>query len=357
MFGGDGTSNVLRMTLTIGVDELNVADGAMISRDLTLPGPNGTTTIRRGTVVDPALRARIARLRGTLLHVVSPGPGDVEQGRASQLVAESIVGDGITLEPPHQGQVIVRSQFDGLLRVRGSDVIRLNRLGTFLLATALDGRVVESDETVAVVKASSLWVPTASVDEAINRAGSAGLIRVRAFSVHRAAFVAGTRVRAVAIRGATGSLRRTLGEYDTDLAETVQVSDDPPEIARTLADLADRGTGIALVAGSIVLDPGDPFLVALESSRSRIVLRGAPIDPGTMFWVAYVGEMVVFGLASCEMYGRLSVLDLMLPYALAREEIDQTLIAELGYGGLLHQTYSARRRGPAQPDGPVDDGS
>ena len=51
-----------------------------------------------------------------------------------------------------------------------------------------------------------------------------------------------------------------------------------------------------------------------------------------------------FGLASCELYGRTSVLDLMLPYALAREPITAPLLAQLGYGGLLGNTMRARRR-------------
>jgi hypothetical protein len=74
-----------------------------------------------------------------------------------------------------------------------------------------------------------------------------------------------------------------------------------------------------------------------------VICRGAPIDPGTMFWVAYVGKTACFGLASCEMYGRLSILDLILPYALAGEPITPGLVADLGYGGLLQQTYAARR--------------
>ena len=57
---------------------------------------------------------------------------------------------------------------------------------------------------------------------------------------------------------------------------------------------------------------------------------------------------VCFGLASCEMYGRLSVLDLILPFALAREPIIPGLFAELGYGGLLQQTFAARH-GEAEP--------
>jgi hypothetical protein len=67
-----------------------------------------------------------------------------------------------------------------------------------------------------------------------------------------------------------------------------------------------------------------------------------------MFWVAYAGDVPILGLASCEMYGRLSILDLLLPYALAGEPITRGLLADLGYGGLLHTTQTAR--GAARSD-------
>ncbi len=348
---------MLRLSLTIGTDDLDLADGALVCRDLSLPSANNASTIRRGTVVDGALRKTLSRYPGLQLDVVCPEPGDIEQPTASRLVAEALAADGIQLESPHQGQVIVRALRDGLLRVRGDVIIRLNALGTFLVATALDGRLVAAGDTIAVVKAARLWMASNDVTLAIEAARPGDVLRVAPFSLRRAAFVVGSRVRAGGVRGAIESLGRTLAAYGTELAETVRVSDEPAEIASTLEDLARRGTEIVLVAGSIVLDPGDPFIVGLESLRARITVRGAPIDPGTMFWVAYVGEMVVFGLASCEMYGRLSVLDLTLPYALAREEIDVTLLSELGYGGLLDQTFSARRRVPLRRDADVDDGS
>jgi hypothetical protein len=104
-----------------------------------------------------------------------------------------------------------------------------------------------------------------------------------------------------------------------------------------------RGTQVLGTAGSIVLDPEDPFLQALSRIDAKLVRRGAPIDPGTMFWVAYSGDVPFFGLASCEMYGKLSIIDLFLPYALAGQTIDNELISRLGYGGLLNDTHVVRR--------------
>jgi molybdopterin biosynthesis enzyme len=116
----------------------------------------------------------------------------------------------------------------------------------------------------------------------------------------------------------------------------------PEEIARHYHELLRNNVELVLVAGSIVLDPQDPYLSALEHVDARLIRRGAPIDPGTMFWVAYAGDVPFFGLASCEMYGKLSIFDLFLPYALAGEPITNELISQLGYGGLLNDTQIAR---------------
>ncbi len=61
-----------------------------------------------------------------------------------------------------------------------------------------------------------------------------------------------------------------------------------------------------------------------------------------MFWIADWDGSPIFGLASCEMYGRTSVFDLALPYALAGERLDRATFARLAHGGLLLDTQVAR---------------
>lgn len=332
---------MIRTTLTIGADDLAAVEGALVCRDLALGSGEGT--IRRGTVVDRALRERLARHVGRRLVVVVPEAGELSQPEASERIARAVAGEGVRAEPPHQGQVILRAARPGLVRVRGDVVERINQTQAALLATSLDGRVVGESDTLAVVKAPSLWEPVAGPKriEELTRGGAT--VRVASFAPRRAVFLVGERVRAASVGAAQASLGKTLESFGSRLTETIAVGDDAAAIAARLIGAIERGAEVVLVAGSIVLDPGDPFLQAIERLGGRIVCRGAPIDPGTMFWVAYLGSVACFGLASCEMYGRLSVLNLLLPYALAGEPIDQRLVASLGYGGLLDQTFAARR--------------
>ena len=334
---------MIRHSLVVGVDDLATYDGAVVCRDVTVDLPTGSRTIRRGTPVDAPLRSQLALRPGVRVDVLYPDPGDVEQPEVSRRVANLLVGEGVTSEPPHQGQVIVRAARAGVARIRGETVRRLNATESVLVATALDGRVVKPAETIVVIKAARLWVSAEDTAIALAVVDKPATVRVAGFRAQRAAFIAGPRTRVGNIETAAANLGRALGRFGTRLVDTRQISDDPDTIKSTYRQQVDAGVEIILIAGSIVLDPGDPFLVALEAAGGRTTCLGAPVDPGTMFWVGYLDRTVLMGLASCEMYGRLSVLDLILPYAAAGERVDSGLLAELGYGGLLDQTFTARQ--------------
>jgi hypothetical protein len=326
-------------------DELAGLSGAVLCRDLTLIANGRRVSLRRGTPLGEALERLPPNGTELTLHILVPDPGDIIQEEASERLARGIAGEGIQPTEPHQGQVDLRATAFGVLRVDGRRIARLNGDGLALIATGLDGRVVEPDEVVAIVKAAELLAPESGVARLLAEAGEEPLVRVKPFIRRRVALVAGTRIREANLKVSSKHLASGLERFGAELAGVARASDDPGEIAALYRSLRDDGAELILVAGSIVLDPEDPFLAALDGADARLVRRGAPIDPGTMFWVAYAGDVPMFGLASCEMYGRLSIFDLFLPYALAGEPITDELISTLGYGGLLNHTQSARRPG------------
>lgn len=325
-------------------DDLSAFAGAVLCRDISAPSDGKPVTIRRGVPLAEALERLPWRHDGIEITVLVPDAGELAQPDASARLAEGVAGPGIAPDSPHQGQVNLRAAIAGLLRVDPAAVARLNRSGVALVATALDGRVVREGETVAIVKAPALFVESAKVERALGRLRGRPVVRVAPFRAQRVALVAGTRIRRAQLEVATRHLSSHLEHFGAQLIATRHLdNDDPGEIARTYRALLEDGVELVLTAGSIMLDPEDPFIVAARRVRARIACIGAPIDPGTMFWVAYAGEVPMFGLASCELYGRLSIFDLLLPYALAGEPITRDLLAELGYGGLLSETQHARR--------------
>lgn len=325
-------------------DDPSAYPDAVLCRDLTLTSVKPTVTIRRGTALVEAIERLPEGTTGITFDILVPDPGDLEQPDASMMLAEGIIGPGIDLEGPHQGQMNLHAQDFGLLRVDVEALHRLNRSGAALVATGLDGRVVSAGETVAIVKAPELYLAGDAVRRALSYTRGEAVLRVAPFKVERVGFLAGTRIHPANLKVASRQISATLARFGARIVGTRHLDTDTPEaIAAAYQELLDAGAEVMLVAGSIVLDPADPFLTALRRIGARVVKRGAPIDPGTMFWVAYAGDVPFFGLASCELYGRTSVLDLFLPYALAKEEISRRLISESGYGGLLVETQQARR--------------
>ncbi len=325
-------------------DDPSAFTGAVLCRDITIPSDGKPVTIRRGVLLAEALQRLPQRADRLEIAVLVPDDGELEQPDASARLAEGVAGPGVAQEPPHQGQVNLRAAIAGLLRVDGAAVARLNRSGVALVATALDGRVVQEGETVAIVKAPALFVDEGRVERALARLRGRPILRVAPFRVQRVAMVAGTRIRPAQLQVATRHLSAHLERFGARLVAIRHLdNDDPSEIAHTYRALLEEGVELVLIAGSIMLDPEDPFIVAARRIRARVACIGAPVDPGTMFWVAYAREVPMFGLASCELYGRLSIFDLLLPYALAGELITRDLLAELGYGGLLSETQHARR--------------
>src|SRR5262249_57704269 len=136
--------------------------------------------------------------------------GEVAEREGSVRLAAARAGPGVQTEPPHQGQVVLRASEPGLLRVAGRQVVRFNRVGAALLATSLDGRVVDAGETVGIVKAARLWNPAEALRRAEEVVGGAPLLRVAPFVVRDAAFLAGQRIRTANFQAAPGHFRKTL---------------------------------------------------------------------------------------------------------------------------------------------------
>jgi hypothetical protein len=326
--------------------------GAVLCRDLTWTGDGKRTSLRRGTPLTDALDQLPNEAGDLELHLLVPDEGDITQDAASERIARRISGAGLVLNPPHQGQVDLRAAGAGVLRVRADRVISLNESRLALIATALDGRVVEPGETVAIVKAAELLVASSDLDAVLAGPGAddAPVVEIVAFNRSKVALIAGDRIREANLKVSSKHLSAGLERFGAELVDVRKISDDPREIASVYQELIEGSVELILVAGSIVLDPEDPYLEALQLIGAELVRRGAPIDPGTMFWVARKDDVPFFGLASCEMYGKLSIIDLFLPYALASQTIDNPLISRLGYGGLLNDTHVARRPGSQRGD-------
>jgi molybdopterin biosynthesis enzyme len=82
------------------------------------------------------------------------------------------------------------------------------------------------------------------------------------------------------------------------------------------------------------VDPDDLTPGAIKASGAEIVTYGAPVMPGAMFLVAYIGQVPVLGLPGCVMFGKRTIFDVIMPRIAAGLRITRREIRRMGHGGL-----------------------
>jgi molybdopterin biosynthesis enzyme len=110
--------------------------------------------------------------------------------------------------------------------------------------------------------------------------------------------------------------------------------DDAEVISRVIRSQLEQGCDLLLLSGGMSVDPDDVTRHGIRLAGANEIHYGAAALPGSMFLVAYLGEVPLLGVPACGLYHRITVLDLILPRILAGEKIGKAELAFLGHGGL-----------------------
>ena len=129
-------------------------------------------------------------------------------------------------------------------------------------------------------------------------------------------------------------LVRKFSELGSSVVKQVFADDDDEMIAGCIRQLVDEGMDIIGVTGGMSVDPDDMTPSGIRKAGGEIVSYGAPVLPGAMFMLSYIGDVPVVGLPGCVMYSRTSVFDLIVPRLLAGEKVTKKDINMLAHGGL-----------------------
>jgi len=133
------------------------------------------------------------------------------------------------------------------------------------------------------------------------------------------------------------SVRAKVESLGSTIASIAYVADEDDPVREAVGGVA-RGRGrvdVILTAGGRSTDPSDPFFVAIEALGGRVVRRGVPAHPGSMLWLARVGQTAILGLPTCGAYSKATAADLLLPRLLTGEPPTLDTVSHLGHGGVL----------------------
>ena len=330
--------------MKFGPVPLDRAQGKILGHHIA--GPDGQRAFRKGKPLSEEDVAALGRLGRTTVYVAELEPGDVDEDSAARRVAWAVSGPGLKVSDPHLGRVNLQAIYLGLVKVDARRLAGLNQCGGITLATLAENTVVQAGSTVATVKVIPFAVPETYVSgaEAIAVDGEAMLsireIPSRAVSLILSGspsveqrvvdnFVPPLAARLEALGSAVGSV------------DYIPLEDDQGEAA--LADMLTRritaGAELVVLAGeSAIMDRYDIAPRAVERAGGEVTCFGAPVDPGNLLMLAYLGDVPVLGAPGCARSLKTNVIDWVLPRLLAGERLAHADILALGHGGLLEDT-------------------
>ncbi len=228
------------------------------------------------------------------------------------------------------------AEISGLLKVDADLLFRFNSLGELMMATLPSNRYVKEGEVVAGTRT----IPVIVKEELIQRAEALckghpilNILPIPARRVHL--IVTGSEVYTGRIQdGFEPVVRKKLSEMGSELAGKKLASDDPDQIASLIQEAGSAGAELILVSGGMSVDPDDKSPEGIRRSGARIESHGFPVLPGSMFVMAYLGNIPILGLSGCVLHDAYSAFDMVLPRLLAGDKIGRAEIMAMGHGGL-----------------------
>jgi formylmethanofuran dehydrogenase subunit E len=224
---------------------------------------------------------------------------------------------------------VLRATTSGLLDVDDAALQQMNAIPGVAVYTRRGGDVVEADQVIAHAQITPLAIARPALATAEQIARAQPVLRLRSF-VPRDAVLWKRDDRLVL------PLTEMLRRFGCELR---RVLDLPGDAAAIRASLQASGAPLVLIAGTNALDPLDPVFVALEALGATILRRGIPVHPGTLLWIATLGDTTIVGLPPCGLKG---AFELVLPRLLAGD----VAFSSLGHGGDASSADRSRRETP-----------
>jgi len=338
-------SGVTMKLVTVRTDSpaLAQAAGKVLCHDVRGAGRRrGGVLFKGSTLTDDDVR-RLSDLPGQEVHLLAVEPGDVPEDEAARRIAVAVSGPGITLKGPHQSRFGLLARHRGVLRVKAAALWDVDCVEHVSVYTWYDGQVVDEGDEVGAAKVTPLVVEEATVREVERIAREhAPIVDVAPFLLHTVGMVVSEELDARARTRFEASIRDRLAWFGSRLLGVRYVEPDGAGAAAAVRELLASGADLILTGGGNAIDPADPMLRALNELGVPLEKHGVPAHPGSMLWLAYLGDTPMLGLPSCGMYSRATAMDIVLPQVLTGRRPRRADLAALGHGGHLTREMEFR---------------
>ncbi|NVO00492.1 MAG: molybdopterin-binding protein [Geobacteraceae bacterium] len=315
------------------------AIGRVLFHDITriVPGEFHGRAFKKGHVIVPDDVDTLLKLGKDNIYVLDLEEGFIHEDTAALRIAKAAMGNGIQMMPPSEGKVRLMTTKAGLLKVNVAALERINAIDPVVFATAHTNQRFAARKLVGGTRIIPLYTEEEKIVavEKICRE-CAPVIEIVPFKKLNVGVVTtGNEVYHGRIEDKFGPvIMEKINDLGSSVMRQILVPDSVPMTVQAIHDLLAEGAGMIVVTGGMSVDPDDRTPASIRAAGGREVTYGSPTFPGSMFMLAYIGDIPVIGVPGCAMYNKATVFDLLVPRILAGDRLTKADITVLGHGGL-----------------------
>ena len=314
------------------------AVGTVLAHDLTqiIPGKYKGAKFKKGHVITKDDIPVLLSMGKRHLFVLEKNDDDVHENDAAYRIASKAAGNGIDMTEPSEGKIELKAAADGLLKIDRERLYELVSQDEIMFATIHENVVVRKGDKLAGTRIIPLFVAESVMQTAEKILEDGPLVEIVPLKEMKVGVVTtGSEVYNGIIEDAFGPvLVKKFGALGSKVEKQLFADDDDDMIADCIRQLVNEGMDIIGITGGMSVDPDDRTPSGIRLAGGEVVSYGAPVLPGAMFMLSYIGDVPVVGLPGCVMYSRTSIFDLIVPRLLAGERVTKKDINRLAHGGL-----------------------
>lgn len=333
------------------------AEGMVLCHDITeiIPGERKGRAFKKGHVVKKEDIPKLLNLGKENIYVWEMNEKKLHENEAAQRIASALAGEGISLTEPVEGKVELKAEKKGLLKINTTALEDVNDISEIVVASIHSNQIVSPGKTLAGCRVVPLVIDKGKIEKVETICSSFfPVFQIRPLRSLKVGIVTtGSEVYHGRIEDKFGPvIKAKITGWGSKVLRQMLVNDSIDMIAEAVRALIEEGAELIVTTGGMSVDPDDVTPAGIRAAGGRVVTYGAPVLPGAMFLLAYLGDVPILGLPGCVMYYRTTVFDLIAPRILAGEEITRQDITRLAHGGLCGACDPCR-----YPDCPFGKGS
>ncbi|MBI5930678.1 MAG: molybdopterin-binding protein [Chloroflexi bacterium] len=324
--------------MKFGPVSVEEAVGKILAHNLV--GPDGKKLLGKGHRLSSGDREILLANGYSSVVVAALDSTDLGENEAARRVGMAIAGPNVRVVAPGVGRANLSAEVDGPLYINVPLLRRLNSIDEGItIATLREHTPVKTRMLITLVKIIPFGIPAARVEDVEAIAREFGpIVSVRPLKPTSVSLI---------ISGPERARERLLGDFTSPVEQRIQalgsalkpvtfVPHTAEAIVQALCEQQAAEAGLIILAGiSAIIDRDDVVPTALRQAGGSVSHFGAPVDPGSLLMLGYLGNIPVIGAPGCIKSTKTNIIDWILPRLLAGERLTHADLIDMGHGGLL----------------------